>query len=196
MQGIIEAISTKEVTTRFGKKNTYAIKINDVWYSTAFTKPPAKGSEVSFDEKDTQYGKEVVKNTLKTLKAAEDSGGNSTASSSGGGSGNGYTSPKGKFPVPSADGSRAIIRQNAVTNANSLVDNYYSHRDLSFGGALEDYQKMVIATARYIEEYTTGDADSRAAKDIAVQAVKDRAWQDTMTAAGAEAAMTEYQADD
>jgi len=79
--------------------------------------------------------------------------------SSGAGATAGSAAPKafsrGAFPVPKLDGSRAIIRQNAVTNANSMMGHNGTSYDV---GAL-------IALAREIEAYTTGDIEADAVKE-------------------------------
>ena len=68
-------------------------------------------------------------------------------------SGGGYS--RGSFPIGALDGQRSIIRQNAVTNANTYLSN--------FGGTKGEAVTLddLIAVARQIEAYTTGDLDAQ-----------------------------------
>ena len=40
MTGVVEAESTKDVTTKWGVKPTYSIKVNGTWVKCGFKKPP------------------------------------------------------------------------------------------------------------------------------------------------------------
>src|SRR3990167_3125654 len=59
---IVEAISTKPVTTNFGEKTTYSFKGNDgQWYKLGFKKQQfAKGDEVEFEFTSGKWGNEVT----------------------------------------------------------------------------------------------------------------------------------------
>lgn len=79
------------------------------------------------------------------------------------------------FPVPVADKGRAIIRQNALTNAVTSVLAMTEDKVLH---KLDDweYQDRVIKLARYFEAYSTGDIDTEIGQQMAKEA------QDTETA--------------
>ena len=180
--GTIEAISTKTVATKFGNKPVYSIKVDNDWYNAGFAKVPGKGTVVEFDYEESTYGKEITKKSLISKSAApqaDTSGGPDVPNN--GKSTVSQSNNKGVFPVPVHDGSRAIIRQNATTNANYLL------RTLIESGSLGELDlnqasKVLVETARYIEEYTTGDADKSVAKQAAIAVIKERAWQDTADA--------------
>lgn len=57
VRGIIEKITSKEVTTqKFGKKPVYSLLINGVWYGNIWKKPECKeGDEVEFTERAREY---------------------------------------------------------------------------------------------------------------------------------------------
>ena len=60
MTGIVEAVSTKDVTTKFGTKPTYSIKINGGWVKCGFKNHNANvGDEVEFDGNTGTYGLET-----------------------------------------------------------------------------------------------------------------------------------------
>lgn len=139
INGVIEAKSNK-----FDK---WSILVDGSWYSTKYEIKGEKGDTVSFE---TPEGKKYV-NKLRVVSG----GGEATVTSIPKNTGGGYS--KGVFPVPLRDGSRAIIRQNAVTNANTLLGN---EKDLD----AYDVESL-IHVARQIEAYTTGDLDLAAAED-------------------------------
>ena len=70
--GIVEAISQKEVSTRYGKKLTYSIKLDDgEWYSFGFKDPKAaKGQVAAFEYTESSYGKQGDVKSLSVSGAA------------------------------------------------------------------------------------------------------------------------------
>lgn len=177
--GVIEAVSNKTVKTKWGDKPTYSFKVDGEWYGNGFSVVPSKGTAVEFEWEDTQYGRKTVKGTLQRTD-----GGTSPSTGSGGSNGKNLgksvSSGKGVFPIPVDDGQRSIIRQNAVTNANALILNYYGPKFYEEFDSFEDAQRALIETARYIETYTTGDADKAAAVQKATAMIKERAWKETI----------------
>jgi len=60
MTGIVEAISTKDVNTKYGSKPTYSLKVNGTWVKCGFKNPNAgAGDEVEFDGNTGTYGLET-----------------------------------------------------------------------------------------------------------------------------------------
>jgi hypothetical protein len=161
--GIIEAVGTKEVKTRFGMKPTYSFKVDGEWYKTGFAKPPAgKGDTVSFAYTEGTYGKEVDAKTMSVPKDAPsiDRGGAATPASprpapSYGG--------KGVFPIPALDGQRAIVRQNALTNARELVVAASGGKPFPIS---DETTNAIIAFARQFEAYACGDLDAVRAREL------------------------------
>ena len=160
--GIVQEVSTKDVKTRFGVKNTYSMKVDNVWYKTGFKRPTCNvGDSVSFDYTEGQYGKDIDLNSLKTTAnntppampasvVAVPVTGRPPAST-------GYGS-KGVFPIPALDGQRAIVRQNAVTNARELVCHFMSD-DTTSVADMNNKIAEVIRVARKLEAYSCGDTD-------------------------------------
>lgn len=178
--GTIEAVSTKTVATKFGNKPVYSIKVDGDWYNAGFAKVPGKGTVVEFDYEESTYGKEITKKTLVAKGQTTQATPGGLDVPDNGDKSRGQASNKGVFPVPVHDGSRAIIRQNATTNANYLLRTLVENGAIE-GGELEVEAalKLLVDTARYIEEYTTGDADKQVAMQAAMTMIKERAWQDT-----------------
>jgi len=66
---------------------------------------------------------------------------------------------RGAFPVPPLDGTRSIIRQNAVTNANKF------HEVVGYDNTADSITELLETAAR-IEAYTSGDDVAAAAEAL------------------------------
>lgn len=157
--GVVESIGTKEVKTRFGMKPTYSMKVDGEWYKLGFNKPRCdKGDTVTFNYTEGTYGREVDAKAISVgtggVKAAPESAAPRAPSYSG----------KGVFPIPALDGQRAIVRQNALTNAREMVVAF----DNGDKGIV-DYNIMsdkIIHIARKFEAYACGDLDAIRAMEL------------------------------
>jgi len=154
MTGVVQAVSTKEVTTKFGVKPTFSFKIDSGWVKCGFKNPMVNtGDTVSFDGETGTYGLEG-KNIRITEKGAPGAAAASVPSSKGtaysGGSSNRV------FPIPALHGDRSIVRQNALARATELLI-------ASKGGKafeIDDTNaEVAIHLARKFEAYTAGDSD-------------------------------------
>ena len=161
MTGVVEAVSTKEVNTKFGAKLTYSMKVNNAWVKCGFKDPGVQvGYTVDFDGITGVYGVEAkaVNITNRTVAAAPSpaptAGGGGAATPKAAYSSSGYKEKV--FPVPALHGDRAIVRQNALARATDL---YIAAR----GGKPFDLETttldLVIKFARKFEAYTAGDLD-------------------------------------
>ena len=155
-------ISTKMVETKFGAKPTYSIKGSDgQWYKCGFKKPSAAvGDTVSFDYTEGKYGKDVDMTSFS--KAAGGTTAPTPATPSAPAAARSYGPPAKPFPIPPLHGDRAIIRQNALTNAREL---FAVHLEIN---KTKDWDADVIAAvviglARKFEAYSAGDLDMAAA---------------------------------
>jgi len=159
MSYIIENITTKEVTTKFGPKPAYTITAGGERFSYGFKKPAfAIGDEVDFQYTENTYGKNVDLASVQMLKKGA---GAPTPSASTASPGKAPYSPPSKvFPIPLLHGDRAIVRQNSITNATKAV--------ADFGGVsahdISDYAELIIKIARMFEAYSCGDLDAQAAE--------------------------------
>ena len=154
-------ISTKMVDTKFGAKPTYSIKGSDgQWYKCGFKKPScAVGDTVSFDYTEGKYGKDIDMASLAKAGAAPTAAAPSAPAASAPRS---YGPPTKPFPIPPLHGDRAIIRQNALTNAREL---YAVHMEINKqkDWDAEVTATVIIALARKFEAYSAGDLDMAAA---------------------------------
>ena len=139
------------VSTNYGK---FSILIDGNWYGTkeeyATFDRPVKGDNVTFDNggDGKKYLQKVVINSSGGAPAANTGGAKAARG--------GYS--RGSFPIEPLDGQRSIIRQNAVTNANSFCQAIHP------GTYSVDF---LLDVARQIEAYTAGDLDRERAKELA-----------------------------
>jgi len=159
MTGIVEQVSTKDVTTKFGLKPTYSIKVNGGWVKCGFKAHSANvGDEVEFDGNTGTYGLEtkavnVIRKGSGVVPPAAPTVTNSTAvpvkPSYGG-----YKEKV--FPIPALHGDRAIVRQNALARATDLYVAARGGKPFELEAESLDF---VIKLARKFEAYTAGDLD-------------------------------------
>lgn len=161
MSYIIENITTKEVTTKFGPKPAYTITAGGERFSYGFKKPAfAIGDEVDFQYTENTYGKNVDLASVQMLKKGA---GAPTPSASTASPGKAPYSPPSKvFPIPLLHGDRAIVRQNSITNATKAVSDYMGDPDSI--QTIEEYADYIISVARKFEAYSCGDLDAQAAE--------------------------------
>jgi hypothetical protein len=119
---VVEQISSKDRTTRFGVKKVYSFKAGGEWFSTNFKNPMlSAGDTVSFEFAETSYGKEVDPASIKKGAAGAAPTPLVAGSKAPSAAPSAPYSRMGVFPIPALDGQRSIIRQNALTNARELV---------------------------------------------------------------------------
>jgi len=161
--GVVKAMSNKQVKTRFGMKDTYSFNIDDQWYSLGFKKPKfGKGDTIEFEYTESTYGMQVDDKTVVVKGGGSSAPTGAVKAVSFGGGG------KGVFPIPALDGQRAIVRQNALTNARELYC-YCAGSDAKFN---KETAADIIAIARIFESYACGDLDAAEAKKMMEKAAK------------------------
>ena len=160
MSYIIENITTKEVTTKFGPKPSYTVHAGGERFSYGFKKPTFKiGDTVDFQYTENTYGKNIDMASVRLLAKGE--GSPAPAASPTGGSKPSYSPPAKVFPIPPLHGDRAIVRQNSITNATKAVAEYGYHSE-----SIEDYAGRIIEVARMFEAYSCGDLDLAQAEEM------------------------------
>ena len=181
VKGIIERIDTRNVTTKFGSKPTYNVIVGGVGYSSGFTKPIAgPGQEVQFEFTSGKYGNEIIKGSMSTT------GGSSSpiATPSSAAKEEAPATVKGQFykpfPIPPLHGDRAIVRQNALTNARELVVSTLDTTYLTEDRLLE-VVKTILKVAPLFEAYSCGDTERLAVDE---EVLKDKTAEALAAVAG------------
>jgi hypothetical protein len=169
MTGIVEAVSTKDVNTKFGLKPTFSMKVNGNWVKCGFKSHNASvGDEVEFDGNTGTYGMETkAVNIIRKGAGAAPSAGvtSSTAPAAPAKSYGGGGFKEKVFPIPALHGDRAIVRQNALARATDIFIAARGGKPFELD---ESTFTLVIGFARKFEAYTAGDLDM--AEAVAEQA--------------------------
>jgi hypothetical protein len=161
MSYIIENITTKEVTTKFGPKPAYTIVAGGERFSYGFKKPAfAIGDEVDFQYTENTYGKNVDMTSVQMIKKG--TGAPTPSASSASPAKAPYSPPAKVFPIPLLHGDRAIVRQNSITNATKAVCDFIATSDGL--DSVQEYADLIIEIARKFEAYSCGDLDAQAAE--------------------------------
>jgi len=166
MSYIIENITTKEVTTKFGPKPAYTIHAGGERFSYGFKKPTfAIGDEVDFQYTENTYGKNVDLTSVQMLKKG--AGGAAPSAPTAGPTKAPYSPPAKVFPIPLLHGDRAIVRQNSITNATKAVGDFFD--DNEEFDSVQAYADLIIEIARKFEAYSCGDLDAQLAEKMAAE---------------------------
>lgn len=157
MTGIVEAVSTKDVNTKFGLKPTFSMKVNGTWVKCGFkTHGASVGDEVEFDGNTGTYGMETkaVNVIRRGTGAAPSTGVTSSTPVTKSFVGGGFKEKV--FPIPALHGDRAIVRQNALARATDIFIAARGGKPFELD---ESTFNLVIGFARKFEAYTAGDID-------------------------------------
>lgn len=169
MTGIVEAVSTKDVNTKFGLKPTFSMKVNGNWVKCGFkTHGASVGDEVEFDGNTGTYGMEtkavnVIRRGVGGPAMAGVTSSTATVAPAKTYGGGGFKEKV--FPIPALHGDRAIVRQNALARATDIFIAARGGKPFELD---ESTFTLVIGFARKFEAYTAGDLDM--AEAVAEQA--------------------------
>jgi len=156
--GTVEAVSTKDVTTKFGVKPTYSMKVNGNWIKCGFKNPGVDvGYTVDFDGVSGTYGIETKAVNILSRSATAAPAATVAVMGTSPAPKPAYSGYKEKaFPIPALHGDRAIVRQNALARATDL---YIAARGAKPFDLEESTLDLIIKFARKFEAYTAGDLD-------------------------------------
>ena len=162
MSYIVENITSKEVTTKFGPKPAFTIMANGERFGYGFKKPAFKiGDEIDFQFTENTYGKNVDLASVQLIAKGTGSPTPPPATATTAPA-KAYGAPAKVFPIPALHGDRAIVRQNSITNATKAVCDYFDSNDGI--NTVDEYADLIIQVARKFEAYSCGDLDMQAAE--------------------------------
>ncbi len=168
---VVNSVEIKPVNTKYGMKNTYTLQttIGKVKYGW---KDPRKagidaGTALEAVVNQGQYGAEIVDGTVKVISTGNPVAATPAPAITGnkptyGGGGAGAAGRP--FPVPKTSGELAIIRQNALTNAVAVINNYGGELDAQL--TLDEYTDKIIEIAYKFADFTSGQREVAAAKQL------------------------------
>ena len=163
MSYTVTAINDRKVNTKFGEKLSYTFMANGERFNLGFNKPAFKvGDTIEFSFTEGSYGKDVEKGTVRVIAKGAPSPTNDGPSAPAAAN-RSYGPPSRPFPIPLLHGDRAIIRQNALTNAVKLFTDS-TDGDTLIKMTNNELVEGVLLIAREFEEYSAGDAERRAAE--------------------------------
>jgi len=142
--GIVQAISGKDIKTKFGEKNVYDIKIDGCWYGGLWNNPKCKkGDEVELLSIETPpYGYKIKSGTLKVLRAGVGDTTSDTPQTTAAPSGTKRQSFG--FPIAPTDRQMSIIIQSSLNRATEVV--------LATYNAQTSAQKQKVASHDLVQE--------------------------------------------
>lgn len=161
---------TVELVSTNGKN----INVNGAWFSAfsaAMIGPVSVGDTVSFNFKEGSLNPKTGNPYLNIVGKVENHSATALPPVP-------YPTPSTRTPVreepitdigkPALHNSRLILRQNAGTTAAAILTSYNSYVQacLAQGLVILDYSQYIERwkeTARFVEDYTSGDADFEAA---------------------------------
>lgn len=159
VKGVVEQVGAKDVTTKWGTKKTYSLKVDGNWISCGFKDPKAvAGDTIACEAESTSYGLQT-----KAISIVAKGGGGAAVPSTTAVRSASVPSAK-VFPVPALHGDRSIIRQNVLARATELF--IAAHGNKAFELDNQHVSEIVIALARKFEAYATGDLDLAAAQTM------------------------------
>lgn len=162
MTGTVAAVSSKDVTTKFGVKPTFSFSCNGKWIKCGFKNPFVEpGFIVDFDGVEGTYGIETKAVNIISRSSVAPAGGLISAVSAPAmlapvkaPYSSGYKEKA--FPIPALHGDRAIVRQNGLARATEL---YVAARGGKPFELDKDSITIIIQIARGFEAYSAGDLD-------------------------------------
>jgi hypothetical protein len=153
--GVVEAIGTKEVKTRFGMKPTYSAKVDGEWFKLGFSKAPfGKGDSISFNYEESTYGMEMDVKSVTIAATAAPTLGASAPAGAAAAPRPAFTGGKGVFPIPPLDGQRSIVRQSSLANARELYCKAHTTTSII---DLDEAAHEIVRLAKIFEAYSCGD---------------------------------------
>ena len=152
MTGVVQEVSQKDVSTKFGTKPTYSFKVDGKWIKCGFKNPHLEaGYQVDFDAVAGTYGLET-KSVNIISKSSPTVAGTSVPKAVVSG-----TFGRDKvFPIPPLHGDRSIVRQNALSRSVEIFIGAAGGKPFSWD---DTATKSIINLARKFEAYTAGDLD-------------------------------------
>ena len=160
VQGVIDSITSKTVSNG---GTVYTALIDGQEVNLGFKCDYSEGEYVDLDVESTKWGLQVPRFPAKK-------GGTSRPSTQAKPPASSAPRATGKmFPVDPNSKDHSIIRQNALTNANTMVANACKYSEESLFATREDYFNEVIKAAYNLAGFAMGTLDKVLAQQLAAE---------------------------
>ena len=157
VEGIVNDVSSKRITAKSGKQyDIWSADIAGTVVKFGFDRPSfTNGEHIAVEAQSNKWGElEVIKPGKPSAKKVFSPPVGAPASKSAG-----YT-PK-PFPLPKTHGDTAIIRQNALTNANATVAALVHSGAIQDGLDPDDMTDLVIEIAYKYADFSSGQREAK-----------------------------------
>lgn len=162
--GVIDSITSKTVSNG---GTVYTAHIDGQEINLGFQCNHSEGEYVELEVESTKWGLQVPR----TFGGRKTGGTNSAAPARKQATSTASTSVQ--FPVNPNSKDHSIIRQNALTNANTMVRNACQYSEDGEFKTREDYYNEVIRAAYNLAGFAMGTLDKELAKQLAAQAEEE-----------------------
>ena len=172
VNGMVQAITPMNgVSKRTNKPYTiWTVTVDGQEVKAGFKKPGFEvGQVVSIPTSTNKWG------DVEMIQPGTPTGGYTPPpgpiSAPGGSGGTSYTPAGRTFPVGRTSPEMSIIRQNALTNANAAVHNYFAevyehNEDPSFPSTFDDYVALIMGTAYKFTDFSSGQREVKAVESM------------------------------
>lgn len=160
VQGVIDSITSKTVSNG---GTVYTALIDGQEVNLGFKCDYSEGEYVDLDVESTKWGLQVPR------FPAKKGGGTSRPSTQAKPQASAPRATGKMFPVDPNSKDHSIIRQNALTNANTMVANACLHTDEGPFATREDYFNEVIKAAYNLAGFAMGTLDKVLAQQLAAE---------------------------
>jgi hypothetical protein len=160
--GVIDSITSKTVSNG---GTVYTAHIDGQEINLGFQCNHSEGEYVELEVESTKWGLQVPRTF-----GGRKTGGTNSAAPARKTSTPRQASPAKVFPVDPNSKDHSIIRQNALTNANTMVANACENSEEDMFKTREDYYNEVIKAAYNLAGFAMGTLDRELAKQLSAHA--------------------------
>jgi len=165
IQGMVDSIHTKTVTTKFGDKAVYIATVNGHEVNLGFKTSLSQGEQVSLPVEHKYGSYQLVQGQPATNGAANQGGSVGSAGNETAAKAMPSVPPKAAaFPTPQGTKDISIIRQNSLTHATKIVEYMVSSGIIE---AIDEraYRDKVLEVAYELQDFSTGWREAKMAEE-------------------------------
>jgi hypothetical protein len=156
IQGMVDSIHTKTVTTKFGDKAVYIATVNGQEVNLGFKTTLAQGQNVTLPVEHKYGSYQLIQGNGAGTTSSPVANTTPTKLS---------PAPRATaFPTPQGTKDISIIRQNSLTHATNVVETM-THQDLFNPTTEREYRDKVLEVAYEYQDFSTGWREVKMAEE-------------------------------